>query len=64
MHGRFPFALQGAMDFAVKVDCSDLGAPPRVAALPLSRSAVVRPDGTGAWQPRPACSWLAARLCT
>ncbi|KAL4421748.1 hypothetical protein ABPG77_009731 [Micractinium sp. CCAP 211/92] len=38
--------LMGAMDFAVKVDCSDLGARPRVAALPLSRSAVVRPDGT------------------
>ncbi|KAL4431445.1 hypothetical protein ABPG75_006701 [Micractinium tetrahymenae] len=38
--------LMGAMDFAVKVDCSNMGAPPRVTALPLPRAAVVRPDGT------------------
>ncbi|PSC74794.1 hypothetical protein C2E20_2429 [Micractinium conductrix] len=38
--------LMGAIDFAIKIDCRDLGAPPRAEVLPLPRDAVVRSDGT------------------
>lgn len=40
---------QGAIDFAVRIDCRDLGRPPRAEVLPgLTRDMVVRADGTGA----------------
>lgn len=40
-------ALQGAIDFAVKIDCRNLARPPAVELLPgLRRESVVRPDGT------------------
>ena len=50
--------LQGAIDFAVRIDCRDMGAPPRAEVLPLPRELAVRPDGTGTRQlpARIACS--------
>jgi hypothetical protein len=50
--------LQGAIDFAVRIDCRDMGAPPRAEVLPLPRELAVRPDGTGKRQlpARIACS--------
>ena len=47
----FP-GVQGAIDFTVKADCSDLGRPPKAQVMPgLTRAMVVRPDGTGALRP-------------
>jgi hypothetical protein len=56
-----PPTLQGAIDFAVRIDCRDLGRRPRVEVLPgVTRALAVRPDGTGAAPASPPCPTCAA----